>query len=439
MSEEKNVREFQTLKLGENKSQDGSTFTLSKKDFDFLQNMQDLETDSFLHDFYNDYYEDENKKPPKIVRFLGADKLRIQNYVGMIKLPDAGILEILPKVQIVPDEKNWDREEKYRDEKQVLIDMIVSTLAPKVSKEMDADDDEKSLMDYIIWWFLHKIDDLLKYGVKQDYVLVDENSSFVKGKILFSQNIRYNSALQHRTYIEYEDFTPDCIENRILHSALLACVKHAQNPKIKQDAVRFCHFFDGIGEMTSMNDFKQWTDNRFYKHYTDIKPLAEIILTGVQPFMTKGKKSIPAILFPMEMVFEKYIAQCLQDNAGDYKVRTQSNTEQLTDEGFTLRPDIVLKKNGENIAVLDTKWKPYKDKYISTADAYQMYAYSQAYGKVDTILLYPKNHSGEKQGKPWKNHFKHGYDNDKKRLKTHLIDLSQSPEKIAEDIRAEIP
>ena len=72
---------------------------------------------------------------------------------------------------------------------------------------------------------------LLKRGVKQNYISVKENALFIKGKILFAQDIKYNSAMRHRTYIEYEDYTPDCLENRLLHSALWACVKHSRRPR----------------------------------------------------------------------------------------------------------------------------------------------------------------------------------------------------------------
>ena len=420
MTNTETVREFEALTNGEN---DNGLKTLSKDDFLFLSKLNELEK----YDFFKEYYKDKEENPPEVIKWVNDKTLQIQNYVGMVKLPSGKTLEILPKVQIVPD---------GQDERMKLIDMIVNSINPKISKPMDANNEKKTLMDYIIWWFLHHMDSLLKYGVKQDYVLVEENSAYVKGKILFSQNIRHNSALQHRTYIEYEDFTPNCIENRLLHSALLACVKHAQNPDIKQKAVRYCHFFDGIGEMTSLNDFDKWTDNRFYKHYNTIKPLTEIILTGVQPFMTQGKKSIPAILFPMEMVFEKYIAQCLENNADKYTIKTQSTEKKLTTNAFTLKPDIVLSKDGERPRVLDTKWKRLSDGKVSSSDAYQMFAYSQAYNEMedmgaDTVLLYPYNHKKPQNRIHTKELFPHGTGGS---ITVALIDLSCSAKEIAEYI-----
>lgn len=62
---------------------------------------------------------------------------------------------------------------------------------------------------------------------------------------------------------------------------------------------------------------------------------------------------------------------------------------------FSLRPDIVLEKEGR-IIVMDTKWKKLinnerKNYGISQADMYQMYAYSKKYETSEIWLLYPVN------------------------------------------------
>ncbi len=413
------VREYQNLELrGETTQLNDDCAKISKEDFDFLSKLNDT-ANPLLKQYYKEY----EKSPPQIIKWQNAEKLQIQNYVGMIQLPSGTILEILPKVRIVPD---------GQDEKAKLIEMIVSTLTPHLSESSTFDMDKKSLMDYIIWWFLYLMDDVFKRGIKQNYVTVQENSTFVKGKILFAQHVLHNAALQHRTFIEYEDYTPDCIENRALHSALLACVRHNNTTKARQ----YCHRFDGIGKINTIHDLQHWQENRSYPHYNTIKPIAEIILRGIQPFMTKGTQEIPAVLFPMEIVYEKYIAQCLQQYAADYTVHPQHNSKKLTDKNFYLQPDIVIKEKQDlnNSTILDTKWKHYTNEYgISPSDAYQMFAYSQAYD-ADTILLYPKNHNGE-QAKDIEQQFEHG---NKKHLHIHITDLSHTPEKIAEEITTHI-
>ena len=324
------VREFCKISLGKETVQTKPqrkdyTCDLSKKDFDSLKDIKEKTTD-----FLKWYYETQetDKKPPELVRLKNSKTLQIRNYVGMIKLPDSGkVLEILPKVRIVPEDNEKDPNKP--SEKQKLIEMICTTITPRISDNSDFDDNKDDLMEYLIAWFLHHMGQLLKRGVKQNYISVKENALFIKGKILFAQDIKYNSAMRHRTYIEYEDYTPDCLENRLLHSALWACVKHSDNPDNKTLANRYCHMFDSIGKSTNLNDFNQWHDNPTYPEYQNIKPITEIILRGIQPFMSDGKNKAPAILFPMEIVYEKYIAHCLKQHATYYNIKTQPKSKRL--------------------------------------------------------------------------------------------------------------
>jgi 5-methylcytosine-specific restriction enzyme subunit McrC len=57
--------------------------------------------------------------------------------------------------------------------------------------------------------------------------------------------------------------------------------------------------------------------------------------------------------------------------------------------GHTIRPDIVVKKDGKVECIIDTKWKLPKDKKASVADLRQMYAYARYWNVKKVILLYP--------------------------------------------------
>ena len=104
----------------------------------------------------------------------------------------------------------------------------------------------------------------------------------------------------------------------------------------------------------------------------------------------------------------------------------------MTDKNFNLQPDIFMEhKQTHKKIVLDTKWKRYdNNNEISQPDAYQMFAYSEAYD-ADAILLYPKDHALTEQKKSEIHIFECG---EKKILKTHITDLDKSPKEIAENI-----
>jgi len=62
---------------------------------------------------------------------------------------------------------------------------------------------------------------------------------------------------------------------------------------------------------------------------------------------------------------------------------------------FQTRPDILLKRGGQTVMVIDTKWKRLGQNLedrkhgISHADIYQMMAYARLYDCPQVMLLYP--------------------------------------------------
>ena len=111
-------------------------------------------------------------------------------------------------------------------------------------------------------------------------------------------------------------------------------------------------------------------------------------------------------MFPMEKVFEDFIAYNMIKYSGAYSVKPQDKSCFLVihkdAERFQLKPDVVVRKHQKPVLILDTKWKVIDenrdhDNYgISQADMYQLYAYGKKYqekfkAKPHLILLYPAN------------------------------------------------
>jgi 5-methylcytosine-specific restriction enzyme subunit McrC len=121
------------------------------------------------------------------------------------------------------------------------------------------------------------------------------------------------------------------------------------------------------------------------------------------PYSLVGQWHGISLLFPMEKLFERFVAGWLNQNvASDVKVRTQAATEYLCfqqgERIFRLEPDILL-ESATRRWVLDTKWKRLDgadraNNYgLSQADIYQLFAYGMKYlGKAggDLALVFPR-------------------------------------------------
>ena len=136
------------------------------------------------------------------------------------------------------------------------------------------------------------------------------------------------------------------------------------------------------------------------KDYSTALLWSRVFLMGKSFTSFSGSEVAMALLFPMETLFESYIAVLLKKKLGyaDFSVSAQDKTYHLFDEPgkkFLMRPDIVVKRKSDGaVFILDTKWKILADSKsnygISQADMYQMYAYQKKYGANHVTLVYPK-------------------------------------------------
>ena len=118
----------------------------------------------------------------------------------------------------------------------------------------------------------------------------------------------------------------------------------------------------------------------------------------------QGKSSAFSLLFPMEAVFESYVASVLAKQLQPaLSLKTQARAQYLVrhngKDRFQLSPDLLIQQGGRNLCVLDTKWKlvdanSESSMYgLSQSDFYQMFAYGHKYlkGQGELILIYPSH------------------------------------------------
>ena len=173
----------------------------------------------------------------------------------------------------------------------------------------------------------------------------------------------------------------------------------SQSSKNRVDIKNLLNSFSEVSESTDITgDFDKYVPDRNMKDYTTALMWCRVFLLGKSFSAFSGSEVAFALLFPMETLFESYIAQKLRKflNPKDFTVSAQDRSFHLFDypRQFLMKPDIVVKRKRDGaVFVLDTKWKllsQAKANYgISQADMYQMYAYQKKYQAENISLLYP--------------------------------------------------
>lgn len=318
-----------------------------------------------------------------------------KNYVGVISMNDGTTIEILPKIY------SSEVEDAGRTKK-LLVEMLKTLRnSPFKSLQTTSVDIEKmNIFEVFIRMFIDEVFFIVKRGLKCNYETVQSNENVFKGKLKFSEQIRYNYAHKERSYVEYDEFNINRVENKLLKSTLLYLYRHSVSSKNKNDIKTLLNYFIEVEESDDyVGDFAKIVSERNTKDYDTALLWSKVFLTGKSFTSFSGSEVAFALMFPMETLFESYIAAQMNRllKGTDCILSAQDKKYHLFDEPgkrFLMKPDIVIRnKASKQIFIMDTKWKVLSDAKanygISQADMYQMYAYQKKYDSVNVTLIYP--------------------------------------------------
>ena len=365
------VKEFQEIKKED----------LGEINFNLFEN--------FIEENSGDDVEERLSDFLRISSHKGVKVIKPQNYVGVINIDNKVQIEILPKIDI-------SDENKLRN---LFLKMLscLKEFKGKSFKNAQINDSKLPIYEVFIQMYLNEVQELLKKGLKSDYLTIEGNLTFFKGKFLINQHLKHNIIRKDRFYMAYDEFHINRPENRLIKTALLKLNKISSNGKNQLLAKRLLAEFEMVNQSTNIDkDFSLVKKDRNAQAYQSLMTWSQVFLKNKSFSTFKGTENVNALLFPMEKIFEAYVAKQLKIKFPEWNVETQKDDKYLFDnpKTFGLNPDIYMSKGGSAI-VLDTKWKKLirnSNNYgISQSDMYQMYAYAYKYDVENIVLIYPKH------------------------------------------------
>ena len=137
---------------------------------------------------------DENAPFLRIASGVGGKFIQARNYVGVLQTKGGLTIEILPKIA---DKTDTDKS------KAVFIKMLrtLKNFPFKSSNLASLKTQNLPLLEIFISMFLCELEALVKKGIKSDYVALEENLNFLKGKLNINEQIKRNSVHKERFYV----------------------------------------------------------------------------------------------------------------------------------------------------------------------------------------------------------------------------------------------
>lgn len=319
------------------------------------------------------------------------DGIKFKSWVGVIQIGKL-TLEILPKT----DRQKTSSEQEFVPWQRALLKMLAVCDLVKVEAVSQALLARRmnSILDLYFEIFLSEVSGLLKSGLIKKYRKVEGNAASLKGRLVFSKNIRKNLVHQERSYTVHETYDHEHLLNQIIIRALRVLKSISTNIYFKDRINRILLDFPEMKEIEiSELHFRKLKPNRKSKPYEQALRISRMIILNYSPDVRGGSENMLALMFDMNRLWEEYIFRMLRKNLStEWQIKYQNS--QLFWEDKRVRPDLVLRRlfqGREEIFIIDTKWKIIDARNPSDDDLKQMYVYNMYWNSTRSVLLYPSS------------------------------------------------
>ncbi len=316
-----------------------------------------------------------------------------KSWVGGIKYKKHQF-QILPK--LICDNGNTENILKN------LIFMLSYTkkLDIRTSDTAKLSNSKNPFIEILIREYAKSLFECLKRITPKKYVREEDNLNYLKGKIKFTENIRYNCVNQSKFYCEYDEFS----ENNILNQLFLfvsTCLYNISNDSYNKKTLKFIINYYSDIKLVRFNRFTAEKINLSRNQKLFKKPfnLAKMFIEKTSVDLSKNKFENITLIWDMNKLFEEFVFEIMKKFEGELgcKLVAQKGRRLLKNDTSKKRNtfvDIMVEKgDGDELEriVLDTKYKKFvSSDDFSNVDVFQVSTYCLLHNADKAVLIYPR-------------------------------------------------
>lgn len=250
----------------------------------------------------------------------------------------------------------------------------------------------------------------IKKGLNKEYLQKTELLGAVKGKILISDSIKYNTLKEHKLLCEYDDFSINSYMNQIVKTTLFQLIKNSKvDETIRKEIKRILLCFKEVEEI-NLNNIK-WNQLKYDRNNVTYKltiNVCYLILEGLIQRNENGERKLLDFIDEKKMgqLYEKFVKEYYRKHYPSLNARALHIDWDIieSDKGMLpeMKTDITLTYK-EKTLIIDTKYYAYAmqnnamydKKTIRNNNLYQIFTYvknkdKENTGNVSGMLLYAK-------------------------------------------------
>ncbi|RNJ61697.1 MAG: calmodulin-binding protein [Porphyrobacter sp. IPPAS B-1204] len=337
---------------------------------------------------------------------LGRDRIIARQMVGMVSAKGCS-LEILPKVDSDAGAEECDETVRSR---------LVRMLDVALGLDLDIGDEaaiarqKSTLLEILIDAFATRLLAEVRRGLPRAYIQCEEDLPALRGRLDVTRQFTRNAVRPDRLACRFDQLEADTPLMRIMAAATVFLARHTRSLGTRRKLDELRHALADIPLMPITRlPWQAVRIDRTNRRWEALFRLARLLLQRdwqATHHQAKAPEGL-TLLFPMNDLFEKYVAVLLRRalagsdievlDQGGHRACLGTFTGQHLENGevFRTKPDIILRRGREIMAIIDTKWKklspdPLDRKHgVSQADVYQLMAYARLYRTAELMLLYP--------------------------------------------------
>ena len=287
----------------------------------------------------------------RLAQSPGGYNIRTDCYSGTMMFSDGTVMNLVPEIKPSLSDEGSAR---------TFIQMLYSIFGMHTTVAVD------NVFEFFVRGFIDSVDKLIIRGLRSKYHLVSGNEKSFKGKIIFNEHIRQNYIHKERIYVEYETYSQNRPENRIIKAALEALARKTNDSRNAKDIKNLVARMEEIPTSTDVDkDFGMVVLDRNMVDYDEPLFWCRIFLKGMG-LAGASKENVPYLLIiKTDSLFDAYVA----------RMAASEHEEGM----FRLKYEVNVKKDSESRGVslisIDLGWTFYdrvNDRIIDDAERLYM-------------------------------------------------------------------
>jgi 5-methylcytosine-specific restriction enzyme subunit McrC len=232
---------------------------------------------------------------------------------------------------------------------------------------IETDEQLNQLTPLLVLHFISLLERLVKRGLKKDYIVREENlKTKVKGRPLITKHLQNNVFQQRadRVYCQYQEYTDDIPENRLLKKALLFADRIINNyeslkaqsfySEIQSRLLRLKNMLSHISDEIEPYQVQKLSTNKLFKEYKETTRVAKMLLRRYDYSISEASEeqhSTPPFWIDMSRLYEMWVfSQLEKAYPGQIQFQVKGHCGTAVD---------FIKK--DECLIMDAKYKPHYD------------------------------------------------------------------------------